>query len=86
MVTKGERLGGVGEGLDWELAIDICTLWYMEWMVNRDLMYSTGNSTYYSLITYMGIHMCINESLWYTAEINTTLQINHASIKLRKNK
>ena len=27
---------------------------YMEGMVNRDLLYSTGNSTQYSVITYMG--------------------------------
>ena len=31
-----------------------CTLLYVEWMVNRDLMYCTGNTTQYSVITYMG--------------------------------
>ena len=29
-------------------------IWYMEWMVNKDLLYSTRNSTRYSVITYMG--------------------------------
>ena len=54
---------------------------YMEWMVNRDLLYSTGNPTQYSVITYMEkecekewIHvMCITESLCCIAEIITTL-------------
>ena len=33
----------------------ICTVLYMEWMDNRDLLYSTGNSiTQYSAIIYMG--------------------------------
>ena len=25
-----------------------------DWMVNRDLLYSTGNSTQYAVIAYMG--------------------------------
>ena len=33
--------------------VNICTLLYMEWMVNRDLLYSIGNSTQYSVIFYM---------------------------------
>ena len=36
----------------------------MEWMVKWDLLYSTGKSTQYSVITYMGtdvcIHICLN--------------------------
>ena len=36
------------------LGIDIYTLLYMERMVNRVLRYSTGNSTQYSIITYIG--------------------------------
>ena len=38
-------------GMDWEFGTGICILWYMEWMVNRDLLYRTGNSTQYSVIT-----------------------------------
>ena len=30
------------------------TLLYMEWMGNRDLLYSKGNSTQYSVIIYIG--------------------------------
>ena len=50
-LPKGK--GGVGR-MDWRFGISICTLWYMEWMVNRDLQYSTWNSTQYSVIIYMG--------------------------------
>ena len=32
----------------------VCTLLYTEWMVNRDLLYSTRDSAPCSLITYMG--------------------------------
>ena len=42
------------EVMDWGFVIGMCTLLYIEWMVNQDLLYSTGNSTQYSLITHMG--------------------------------
>ena len=32
----------------------MCTLLDMEWMVNGDLLYGTGNSTQYSVLPYMG--------------------------------
>ena len=32
-------------GMDWGFEIGICTLWYMELLANRDLLYSKGNST-----------------------------------------
>ena len=41
-------------GMDWGLGIGICTLLYTEWMVNGNLLQSTGNSTQYSAVTYMG--------------------------------
>ena len=47
--TKGEKWGG----MDWEFGIGICTLLYMEWMVDVDLLYSTGNSIQYPVITYV---------------------------------
>ena len=52
-----------------------CTLLCMEWIVNRDLLYNTGNSTQYSVMTYMGIDicMCIPEPLFTTAGLHTTL-------------
>ena len=48
------RGSGEGEGMNLEFGIGVCTLLCMEWMVNGDLLYSTGNSTQYSVITYMG--------------------------------
>ena len=49
MVTKGDRRQG---GMDWGFGTGICTLWYMEWLDNGDLLY--WNSTQYSLVIYMG--------------------------------
>jgi len=51
VVTKADREGG---GRDWEFGIGTFIMRYMEWLANRDLWYSTGNSTQYSVITYMG--------------------------------
>ena len=69
--TYSYQRGNVGGGKDWDLRTGICTLWYMEWMVNRDFLYSTRKSTQYSVITYMCV--CITESLCNIEEINTTL-------------
>ena len=56
---------------------------------NKHSLYSTGNSTQYSAITYMGKEsekvytcVCITESLRCTPETNTTFQIHYASIKI----
>ena len=51
MVTKGER----GEGIHWEIGINIYILLYIKEMTNKNLLYSTGNSTQYSVMLYMGI-------------------------------
>ena len=51
MITKGDRSGG---GMDWGVAIGIFTLWYMEELTKGDLLYSTGNTTQYPGIIYMG--------------------------------
>ena len=40
--------------MDWGFGVGTCTLWYMEWLANGDLLYSTENSTQYSVIIYMG--------------------------------
>ena len=45
MVTKEER----------EVGIDTYTLLYIKEIINQDLLYSTRNSTQYSLMTYMRI-------------------------------
>ena len=70
MVTKGEARGGMDQGLGMAKT-PLC----MEWMINRDLLYSTGKSIQCYVIIYMGMDSCIctAESLCYIIEINTTL-------------
>ena len=51
MVTKEGRRGG---GTNWEIGIDIYTLLCIKQITNKNLLYSTGNSTQYSVITYTG--------------------------------
>ena len=50
MFTKGVMLGG---GVNQEFRINIHTLLYIRQITNKNLLYSTGNSTQYSVITYM---------------------------------
>ena len=39
--------------INWEIGIDIYTLLYVKQITNKDLLYSTGNSTRYSIMAYM---------------------------------
>ena len=41
-------------GKDWEVGISRCKLVYIKQITTKDLLYSTGNSTQYSVMTYMG--------------------------------
>ena len=50
MITKGE----MGGGTKWEVGTDIYTLLYMKRMSSKDLLYSTGKSTQYPVVTYTG--------------------------------
>ena len=63
-------------------------------MDDGDLLYSTGSSAPYSVITYVGngsekericVCLCVTVSLSCTAQINTTWQINSMSITFLKN-
>ena len=40
--------------MDWGFGIGICTLRYVEWLASGALLYSTGISTQYSVIIYVG--------------------------------
>ena len=51
VVAKGEGFGG---GKDWEFGISRSTLVHIGWINNKVLLYSTGNSTLYSVMAYMG--------------------------------
>ena len=52
--TYGYQGGKVGGGINWEIGNDIYTLLYIKQITNKDLLYNTGNSTQYSVMTYMG--------------------------------
>ena len=45
---------GKERGINWEIENDIHTLLGIPQVNNKDLPYSTGNSTQYSKMTYMG--------------------------------
>ena len=40
--------------MKWEIRIDICTPLGMKHITSEDLLYSTGNSTWCSVVTWMG--------------------------------
>ena len=40
--------------MNWETGTDVYTLLYIKQTTNKDLLYSTGNSSQYSVMTYMG--------------------------------
>ena len=77
-----------GWGINWETGNDTYALLYIKQITNKDQLYSTGNSTQYSVMAYMGKEskkrvdgcICITESLCCTPETNTTLLINYAPI------
>ena len=41
-------------GINWEIGVDIYSLPYIKQRTNKDLLYSTGNSTQYPVKTPMG--------------------------------
>ena len=80
MVTRGKD--GKGGGIVGEFGIDMYTLLYLKWVINRDLLYSTGNSAQYSVMAYMGkeskkrvdICICITDSdLKLTQDCKSTI-------------
>ena len=51
----GKVGGGGGGGMNWEIGIDIYTLLYIKQINKKNLLFSTGNSTQYSVMTYIGV-------------------------------
>ena len=49
--TYGYWGEGWGGGMVREFGTDMHTLLYLKWITNKDLLYSTGNSVQYSVIT-----------------------------------
>ena len=74
--TCGYQRGKVGGERNWEFGIDIYTLLYIKQIINKDLLYSTGDSTEYSAITYMG-----KES--EKEQIYVYIQLNHFAVHLK---
>ena len=89
----GYQRVGEWEGWTGGLELALCTLRSMEWLANGDLLYSTENSTQYSVIIYEGkesertdMCICMTGLLCCTAEIITALQSNCTLKKtLKKN-
>ena len=57
----------VGGEINWETGIDKCTLLYIKQVTNKNLPYSTGNSSQYSVMTCMGEEskrVCIKECVY----------------------
>ena len=50
MVTKGGR----GCGMNWDTGTDIYTPLCIQQITNENLLYNTGSSTQYSVVTLMG--------------------------------
>ena len=46
--------GGDGGLLNWAIGIDMYTLLYIKQITKKNLVYSRGNSTQYSVMAYMG--------------------------------
>ena len=42
-------------GINWKTGVDIHILLYIKQVINKDLLYRTGNSIQHSVMTYMGI-------------------------------
>ena len=52
MVIRGD---GWGEGIVREFGMDMHTLLYLKWIINKDLLYSTGNSAQGYLAARIGV-------------------------------
>ena len=63
--------------MEWKFAVSRCKPVYMEWINSEILLYSTKIYIQYPVINHNGnnikVHICIMESQFCTAEINTTL-------------
>ena len=97
LLVAGQGGGEEGrEGKVRELGVVMYTLLYLKWIINKDLLYSTGNSAQCSVAAWMGgdfggewIHVYVAESLPCSPETVTTLLIGCTPIyskKLKKKK
>ena len=47
----------MGEGIVKEFGTGMCTLLYLRWITNKDLLYSTGNSAQCYMAAWMGAEL-----------------------------
>ena len=66
--------------MDWRFGTGICTLTYIDCLVNGDLLYSTENSTQYSVIIYVGKESEREQMCIYMYNRITLLYRNHHNI------
>ena len=76
------------DGIVREVGMDRYTLLYLKWIINKDLLYSTGNSAQCYVAARMEgefggeyTWLCMAESLHYSPEILTTLLISYNPIQ-----
>ena len=78
--TNLQLPGSKAGRINWEIRIDRYTLLNIKQITNKNLLYSTGNSTQDSTMAYMEkeskkrVDTCITDSLCCTLDTNTTLQ------------
>ena len=53
-LTGGCQGGGVGGGMEWEVAFSRCKLLYREWINNKIELYSTENYIQYPMMNHDG--------------------------------
>ena len=81
-------------GINWKTGIDIYTLLYIKEITTKDLLYSTGNSTQYSVIAYMGkeykkewIHVYPSmQMIHFTLHLKPTQCCKPTTLQLKKKK
>ena len=85
MDTKGERRAGMYR----EFGLCIYTVLCIKWIINKNLLYTTGNSTWYSVESYMGrkskkegIYLCV----WLIHFVQQKLTQQHIATVLQLKK
>ena len=85
MIIRGERNGRGGKNR--EIGIDVYTVLYVKQVINKNLLYSTGN--FYSIFCNgpcgkrmkKKVNICITDSTLCIPKTHTTLYITYTPIK-----
>ena len=70
----------------WEFGIDVYPLLCLQWITNKGLLYSTGNSAQSYVAAWIGgdTPICMAESLCYPPETIIALLIGYAPIENKR--